>query len=107
MEEYSFLNIYAPSGSQNKQARRIFFGQDIFRIIISFGNSPTIICGYSNCILSASDTERNFAEKECPALKGLIDNFNYSDAYCATYPDGDDQIVLLLALTDSMFLKIF
>ena len=107
---YSFLNIYAPSGSQNKQARRIFFGQDIFRIIGTFGNSPPIICGDFNCILSASDTERNFADKKCPALKDLIDNFNYSDAYRATNPDGDDFTFCrpnCAALTDSMFLNIF
>ena len=31
--QYSFINIYAPSGSQNRLSRREFFGQDIFRLI--------------------------------------------------------------------------
>ena len=32
--DYSFLNIYAPSGSQNKQSRRSFFGQEISELSI-------------------------------------------------------------------------
>ena len=52
LEGYNFVNIYAPSGSQNKQSRRIFFGQEIFRLVRSFDNSVPILAGDFNCILS-------------------------------------------------------
>ena len=65
---YSFVNIYAPSGSQNKQARRSFFGQDIFRIVRGFDKSVPILGGDFNSILSPSDTERNYAEKSAQPL---------------------------------------
>ena len=88
---YNFLNIYAPSGSQHKQARREFFGQDIFRLVRGFNSgSYPILGGDFNSVLSMKDTERNFADKNCPALKNLIENFNYSDGYRVMHPDGVD-----------------
>lgn len=78
---YNFANIYAPSGSQNRQSRRNFFGQDIFRLVRGLDKSPPILGGDFNCILNSKDTESNFNDKKCPALKDLVDNFNYSDAY--------------------------
>ena len=91
MGPYTFLNLYAPSGSQNRQQRRDFFGQDIFRLVRSCNSgSLPIIGGDFNCILSAKDTERNFADKRCPALKDLVDSFNYTDAYRFLYPAGQE-----------------
>ena len=88
---YTFINVYAPSGSQNRNARREFFGQDIFRLIRGFSSaSIPVLGGDFNSVLSVKDTERNFADKQCPALKNLLDNFNYSDAYRSLYPDGED-----------------
>ena len=88
---YNFLNIYAPSGSQHKQARRQFFGQEIFRLVRGFNSgSYPILGGDFNSVLSIKDTERNFADKNCPALKNLIENFNYSDGYRVMHPDGVD-----------------
>ena len=72
---YSLINIYAPSGSNNKQARRDFFGQEIFRLIRSSTSNP-IIGGDFNCVLSALDTEQNFSDKKCPALTDLVNGFN-------------------------------
>ena len=86
----SFVNIYAPSGSQNKQARRTFFGQDIFRVIRGLDKTNPIIGGDFNCIISSKDTEKNFADKKCPALKNLVDSFSYSDPYRLLHPDGED-----------------
>ena len=83
---YNLLNIYAPSGSNNKQSRRDFFGQDIFRLVASSSNIP-IIGGDFNCILSAQDTERNFNDKKCPALSDLVTGFNYSDAFRLVKPN--------------------
>ena len=77
---YNLLNIYAPSGSNNKQARRELFGQDIFRLVTSSSSLPILAVDF-NSILSALDTERNFNEKKCPALSDLVNGFNYSDAF--------------------------
>ena len=86
----NFANIYAPSGSQNRQSRRTFFGEDIFRIIRGIGKSIPILGGDFNCVLSPLDTESNFNDKKCPALKDLVDNFNYSDAYRHLDPAGQE-----------------
>ena len=87
---YNFLNIYAPSGSNHKQSRRIFFGQDVFRLVRGLDKKPPIIAGDFNCVLSDKDTERNFIDKKCPALKDLVHDFSYSDPYRLLNPDGKD-----------------
>ena len=56
----------------------------------SFGSYPPIIGGDFNSILSPNDTERNFADKKCPALKDLVENFNYTDAYRYICPAGQE-----------------
>ena len=62
---YTFINIYAPSGSQNRNARRDFFGQDIFRLVRSMSSEfLPILGGDFNSILSGKDTENNFADKQ-------------------------------------------
>ena len=77
---YSLMNLYAPSGTNNKTSRRLFFGEDIFRLIRSTSSaSYPIIAGDFNCVLSSLDTENNFEQKKCPVLKDLINGFNYSD----------------------------
>ena len=85
---YNFVNVYAPSGSQNKQTRRNFFGQDIFRVVRGLAKSAPIIGGDFNCILSSKDTENNFSDKKCPALQELVNSFNYTDAYRSLHPEG-------------------
>ena len=78
---YSLLNLYAPSGGNNKAARRSFFGQDIFRLMRgSSTSSYPLIGGDFNCVLAPKDTENYFVNKKCPALKELVNGFNYSDA---------------------------
>ena len=86
---YSILNIYAHSGSNNKQARRDFFGQDIFRLVRSSSSYP-IIAGDFNCVLSAQDTKLNFSDKKCPALADLVNGFNYSDAFRIVKPNAQE-----------------
>ena len=88
--DYSFVKIYAPSGSQNKQSRKNFFGQDIFRLIRGLGKTAPILGGDFNCILSPKDTEKNYADKKCPALKELVDSFDYSDSFRELNPDAEE-----------------
>ena len=83
---YNLINIYAPSGSKNRQARRDLFGQDIFRLVSSSSSLP-VLAGDFNCILSAQDTEENFNAKKCPALSDLVSGFNFSDAFRILHPN--------------------
>ena len=84
---YNLINLYAPSGGNNKSQRRSFFGQDIFRLIRGINStSYPLLGGDYNCILSAMDTENNFEDKKCPALKDLVQGFNYSDAFRLVKP---------------------
>ena len=83
---YNLLNIYAHSGSNHKQERRAFFGQDIFNLVRGSSSYPLII-GDFNCALSAQDTENNFASKTCPALADLVKGFNYADAFRIVKPN--------------------
>ena len=85
---YSLMNLDAPSGTSNKTSRRLFFGEDIFRLIRSTSSaSYPIIAGDFNCVLSSLDTENNFEQKKCPVLKELINVFNYSDAFRLIKPN--------------------
>ena len=83
---YTLLNIYAPSGSNHRQERRDFFGQDIFNLVRGSSSYP-LIAGDFNCVLSAQDTERNFSDKKCPALTDLVRGFNYADAFRIVKPN--------------------
>ena len=84
---YHLLNLYAPSGGNHRTERRNFFGQDIFRLIRGVNNSVSpLLAGDFNCVLSPLDTERNFADKTCPALKDLVTGFNYCDAFRSLKP---------------------
>lgn len=86
--KYNLINLYAPSGSNNKQARRYLFGQDLFHLIRGLSSSPyPLLGGDFNCVLSPIDTERNFIDKKCPALKDLVDDFNYMDAFRSVKPN--------------------
>ena len=86
--KYNLVNLYAPSGSNNKQGRRDLFGQDLFHLIRGLSSSPyPLLGGDFNCVLSPLDTEKNFSEKKCPALKDLVDSFNYMDAFRSVKPN--------------------
>ena len=55
--------------------------------LIRGSSSYPIIIGDFNCVLSAKDTENNFANKTCPALADLVKGFNYTDAFRIVKPD--------------------
>ena len=53
---YSILNIYAPSGSDKKVERGLFFARELFQAF-SIGSSPWILGGDFNCVLEQVDIE--------------------------------------------------
>ncbi len=42
-EEGIFINIYAPSGSQDKRDRRVLFSQDLLAMVEAAPTRPTLV----------------------------------------------------------------
>ena len=83
----NLMNIYAPSGSENKFARREMFGQNVMRLYqSSFPNLP-LTGGDYNCVLNAIDTNKNAGQKKCEALRNLVNAFNMTDIFRHLYPN--------------------
>ena len=79
---YSILNIYAPSGSDKKVERGLFFARDVFQAL-SIGSSPWILGGDFNCVSEKIDIENGtgFNQKKCPQLSDLVDTGNLHDVF--------------------------
>ena len=80
---YVVINIYAPSGSDKRQERNAFFGQQIFEAFSLFPECHYFLAGDFNCVLSPIDIENQvgFNQKFCPALKDLVSSFHLLDAF--------------------------
>ena len=79
-EFLTFINIYAPSGSQGRAARRTMFTETLLRNLKPRHSQP-ILLGDFNCVLDRKDTLGNFENKNCPALSELVRLFSYSDIF--------------------------
>ena len=60
IEDWAFINIYAPSGNGNKQARHQMFNQDIVRNLQLRTLIPVLI-GDFNCCIAEKDVEKNYS----------------------------------------------
>ena len=80
---YMLLNIYAPSGSDKKHERNVFFGQDVFTALGLNNNHTWVLGGDFNCVLKPIDIEGGFgfAQKFSPALKDLINSASMKDVF--------------------------
>ena len=85
---YMLLNVYAPSGSENKHARNEFFGQDIFRAFRLNSGASWILGGDFNCVLKAMDIENGigFNQKLCMALRDLVSSHSLCDSFRHLHP---------------------
>ena len=83
----NLLNIYAPSGSENKYARRELFNQTVMRFFRSTGTNLPLVGGDFNCVLGRLDARYNADKKGCPGLQSLINCFNLSDIFRYLYPN--------------------
>ena len=83
----NLLNVYAPSGNDNKFARRELFGQTIMHSYRSFYPNLPLMGGDMNCIMENKDAKFNANQKKCEALRMLINNFNLKDAFRQFYPN--------------------
>ena len=68
----TFLNVYAPSGSENRRERSSLFTRDMFQHLLQpqEGILPILI-GDWNCLVSPADTTTNYKEKYCKELEAL------------------------------------
>ena len=85
---YMLLNVYAPSGSDKKHERAVFFGQDLFQAMSLSPDAGWIIGGDFNCVLKSFDIEGGvgFNQKFCPALKDLVRSQGFCDVFREKFP---------------------
>ena len=83
----NLMNIYAPSGSENKYARRELFNQPITRWYSSVQPNLPLAGGDFNCVLGRNDARYNAEKKSCLGLQSLVNTFNLSDAFRQLFPN--------------------
>ena len=79
-EEWAFINIYAPSGNNNKNNRHKMYNETLPRNLISRKVMPILI-GDFNSVISELDCEEHFHNKKSKALEDLVKTFNYHDIF--------------------------
>lgn len=72
------INIYAPSGSQNKQQRESFFNETL-AYHLRHSQDEIIIGGDFNCVLEKKDVKGEF--NNSPVLQQIITELKLSDAW--------------------------
>ena len=85
-ESMTIYNIYGPSGNQNQDMRREFFGITMLGLLQQEERQP-ILMGDWNCITRHQDTESNPQRKISPELKQLLQYYKYTD--CHIHVNGD------------------
>ena len=86
----TYINVYAPSGSNNKRERAEFFTELFPHLLHIGGGKLPVLAGDFNAVLSAADTTRNFAAKYCKVLDGLVTQMRYKDCFRQLYPAGTE-----------------
>ena len=86
----TYINVYAPSGSNNKRERAEFFTELFPHLLHIGGGKLPVLVGDFNAVLSAADTTRNFAAKYCQVLDGLVTQMRYKDCFRQLYPAGTE-----------------
>ena len=87
LDSLNLINVYAPSGSDNKFARRELFGHTVMHAYRSFYPNLPLMGGDMNCILENKDAKFNANQKKCEALRMIVNNFNLKDAFRQFYPN--------------------
>ena len=74
LNNYAFLNIYAPSGSGKRYERSIFYAVDLYRLFHLYKGYSWVMGGDYNAVLSHLDIENGtgFDQKKCPQLADIV-----------------------------------
>ena len=73
---HTLVNVYAPSGSQNRQARNIFYGQTVTPLFAATVDN-VIMAGDHNSVARAADCTGAF--HPCQALNRLVEGLHLAD----------------------------
>ena len=86
--DLALLNLYAPSGSDKKYERGVFFSQNILQTLNIHPATKWIIGGDFNCVLQSMDIENEvgFSQKNSPQLADLVTIKNLKDVFRSFYP---------------------
>ena len=86
--ELALLNLYAPSGSDKKYERGVFFSQNVLQALYTHPGKKWIIGGDFNCVLQAMDIDNGigFDKKKSPQLADLVTIKNLKDVFRSFYP---------------------
>ena len=79
-DNLSFINVYGPSGNNQKFARKVLFNETLPRNL-QLRNLQPILIGDFNCITSEKDCEQYFSQKKSTDLALLVNTFNYTDIF--------------------------
>ena len=84
----AIINLYAPSGTDKKHQRELFFSKDVFDVFNMFPRYSYILSGDFNCVLSPLDIENSvgFNQKSSPALQELIACKRMFDVFRHSFP---------------------
>ena len=87
----TFINIYAPSGSNRRREREQLFATELFQTLATAGQTTLPwLAGDWNCLVEESQTTANFRDKRSPALSNLLRNYRYTDVFSHLHP-GDRE----------------
>ena len=85
---YPIVNVYPPAGSDNGPGRRVFFRDQLFRVMRGLGTKLPILGGDWNSVINVKDIEGgDYAKKKSQDLADLVRNFNLTDAFRHLHPD--------------------
>ena len=71
---YKILNCYAPSGSENRHSRSVFYWENVFKYLRLDTRALWVIGGDHNSLIRRVDVEDGigFQAKNCEAFKDLV-----------------------------------
>ncbi len=86
LEEYLFVNVYAPSGRAKRMERAELFAHDLNPFLASRAKKQIILCGDFNSVLENIDAANNPQQKKSKELKSLVSSSKLVDSYRYFYP---------------------
>ena len=105
---YKLFNVYAPSGSCNKQARINFFGQDLFNVL-NLSQGFKVVAGDFNSVMDKMDVEngKGFDQKKCVILKDIMRSMSLSDVFRSKYPFSSEFTFFRPGCTSSRLDRVY
>ena len=78
------VNIYAPSGSNRRTERNLFFSQELIYFLRNI-NLPIVLCGDFNCVTDSTD-QNSLPTNFCASLQRLCASLKLTDVWRHLFP---------------------